>query len=121
MSQLMNIPHLVADPRWRERNAGDWQGVEVSTLTGIEYDTWRQNTMADIPGGETFFDFQNRLTAALKDSLTWAQHWGPLIVVAHDGVQQVICRNLKLPYPYSPLCGPSIHSPRGEESLECAR
>lgn len=109
ISLLLRIPIVATDSRWRERNAGLWQGELVRTLDGPEYDSWRQDFTRPIPGGEDYQTFSQRISAALSSAQDWSRQWGPLIVVAHDGVQQSICQILELgDYPYPPLHGPII-------------
>ena len=108
ISALLRIPHIAVDPRWRERNAGDWQGQEVAKLDSENFHAWRRDPTSPIPGGEEYESFRLRLFAALNDSSQWAHQYGALIVIAHDGVQQAICRDLSLPYPYPALHGPRI-------------
>jgi broad specificity phosphatase PhoE len=108
LAHLLRLPVVAVDGRWRERHAGAWQGRLLSELPPERLQEWRENPTQDVPDGETYTDFLSRISCALHDAQKWARQWGPLIVVAHDGVQQALCREMSLPYPYSPLEGPVI-------------
>ena len=68
--------------------------------------------MGDIPGGEGYDAFRFRLLGALQSALTYSFRAGPGIVVAHDGVQQCLAREIRIEgYPWPALDGPEIDRP----------
>jgi len=112
MARLMGLKTLQADPDFRERNAGEWQGRLVSALKeDPEYKRWAGSPTGNIPGGEPYPAFRKRLLRAFANTVLWSGRNGGTIVVAHDGVQQCLAKELGVEgYPWSPLCGPEITS-----------
>lgn len=108
IADILNIPLLPSDPRLRERNAGHWQGRLVAELEhDPHYQAWRNSPRNPLPGGETYPDFLERITAAAADATKLSQQRNAnLLVVCHDGVLQALDQHYHIhKYPYSVLDG----------------
>jgi probable phosphoglycerate mutase len=86
-------------PELRELHLGEWEGRLLSEVRERWPAQWRRRgeRMATFrpPGGESFADLQRRAMPAFRGIATQP---GPLLVVAHAGVNRVIlCRLLAMP------------------------
>ncbi len=104
LAEALDTPLLPADPRWRERNAGEWQGVPLTQVEGDpRYHTWKHDPTLTPPGGEDWNTFTSRLHEAIHDHLNDTEH-GRTLTVTHDGVMQAVSRTLDVDgHPCGPL------------------
>lgn len=94
-------PTLQIDPRLREVNFGDWEGLTYNEIKEKYPDSlasWERDVYGSSPpNGETLEDLAKRVQSFLDDLL---QKYTDeiVLVVAHGGVLQVlVCLALKLP------------------------
>jgi len=77
---MLNLP-LTVDPRWRELDFGDWDGLASSDIDPDPFARfWDDPDANPPPGGERWSDLARRVAAAIAD-LTPV----PTLVVAHGG------------------------------------
>jgi probable phosphoglycerate mutase len=69
------------DPRWRERDMGDWTGKYETEIPPAEMDEFRHGDLIP-PHGETFADLQERVGEAIEDL---ARRGGAWLVFTHGG------------------------------------
>jgi alpha-ribazole phosphatase len=91
---------LRQDPRLREVNFGDWEGLTYTEIKEKYPDslaTWERDVYSSSPpNGETLADLAQRVQSFLDD-LPQKHNDQTILVVAHGGVLQVmICLALKL-------------------------
>ena len=78
---LAGHPGAEPDPRWRERDMGDWSGHYESEYGKAEMDAFRHGDLVP-PGGEAFAEVQARVGDAI-DAL--AARGGSWLVFTHGG------------------------------------
>lgn len=88
-------------PELRELHLGEWEGRLMSEVREKWPHQWqaRGERLATFrpPGGESFADLQKRAMSAFTEIAAHA-HAGPLLVVAHAGVNRVLlCHLLAMP------------------------
>ena len=68
------------DPRWRELNFGEWEGMDPATLpAGDTARFWSSPDDYPPPGGESWSDLCHRVSAALRDV------GEPTLILTHAG------------------------------------
>lgn len=84
---------LQTEPRLREIEFGDWEGVSMDSLVGIsqpEIDQWRGSTKLRPPGGESVADLERRVSQVLKGHVNSGQ--ASVALVAHMMPMRAIYR-----------------------------
>jgi broad specificity phosphatase PhoE len=84
---------VVADARFRERNAGEWQGhtaAEIDERWPGERERWRRRELQAPPGGETDQEVLARFDDALADAVAATPEAHAAIVVTHGGVLRLV-------------------------------
>ena len=77
---MLGLP-LTIDPRWRELNFGDWDGLASSAVDPDAFGRFWEDPYANPPpGGERWLDLVRRVSAAMADLAPV-----PTLVVAHGG------------------------------------
>ena len=89
------------DPRLREINQGEWEGVLVDDIKARYAEIWSKRTVdpASVrpPGGETVGEVAQRVYAALDD-ITRLFPTGRVIILSHGlSIATAICRNKGIP------------------------
>jgi alpha-ribazole phosphatase len=89
------------EPRLREINQGEWEGVLVDDIKARYAEIWSQRTMdpANVrpPGGETVGEVAERVHAALDD-IARLHSGGTVLVVSHGlSIATAICRAQNIP------------------------
>lgn len=90
---------LRVDPRWREIDFGDWEGLtaeEIARRWPQDYARFLSNPWAHgPPAGESMHDFEQRVLAAWRELLAECR---PTLLVSHGGpLRIVLCHALGLP------------------------
>jgi alpha-ribazole phosphatase len=84
---------LRLDARLAEYHFGDWQGVPIEELAETQGDAlgrfWADPVAHPPPGGETFAQFRDRLSAALDDIATTSSG-RRVLVVTHGGAIRLL-------------------------------
>jgi glucosyl-3-phosphoglycerate phosphatase len=80
-AELAGHPGADTDPRWRERDMGDWTGHYEAEVPADAMHAFRHGDLVP-PGGETFAQMQQRVGAAI-DELT--ARGGAWLVFTHGG------------------------------------
>lgn len=94
IAAALDVPLLPADARLRERHAGIWQGRPLSLVReDPQFLIWAEDQARDIPSGESWGVFVDRLHGSLVDVLEGSGD-GHVLVVAHEGVVQALLRSL---------------------------
>jgi broad specificity phosphatase PhoE len=91
---------VVADPRLRERNGGDWQGhtpVEIDERWPGLRAQWRRRELAAPPGGEGDDVVLGRFDAALADVLANTAADDDAILVTHGGLLRLVAMRAGVP------------------------
>lgn len=89
-------PPIHADARLRERNFGKMEGnthAQGLQLWPQEVSAWLQDHTYTMEGGESFEDFNSRVTACLEDILTLSDG-KTVLIVAHGGSLRSLLRSL---------------------------
>ncbi len=77
-------------PELKERQSGDICGL-TSQEIGIRFpgllDRWRAGQIIDIPGGEAWPNFLERVLQGLCSLSSWS---GPILAVSHEGVLRAV-------------------------------
>jgi len=89
------------DERLNETDFGQWEGMTFKQIQkrypGLAKKFLSNLLKLKIPGGESFSEFKNRISASLKEIL--AEEQGNVVIIAHGGVNRVIiCELLKIPF-----------------------
>jgi alpha-ribazole phosphatase len=89
------------EPRLREINQGEWEGVLVDDIKARYAEIWSQRTMdpANVrpPGGETVREVAERVSAALDDISRLFPN-GQVLIVSHGlSIATAICRDKGIP------------------------
>ena len=103
-AELIAKPHnlkVKEDRRLNEINFGEWEGMTFEQIKkkhpGLAREYLLKPQNIKIPGGESFKEFKNRVSASLEEIL--AHEEGNVAIVAHGGVNRVIiCELLKIPF-----------------------
>lgn len=111
---LIGYANAPDDARLRELNMGEWTGLRKPDLIAecpTAYWAWRAGTFHP-KGGETWQDFQTRVSGGLRDWLQKAD--GDLLAVVHSGViRAAMVAFLGLPQnkimPVTPGTGTILH------------
>lgn len=83
----------VREPRLRELNCGEWEGLSVDEIQENRPDEWAAR-LADLahfraPGGESLGDLAARVLPAIREIVE--RHRGEeVLVVAHGGVNRIV-------------------------------
>lgn len=92
----LGLPLLPPIPDLRERHAGEWTGL-TSTEIDRHYpgmlEAWRAGDTLELPGGEPWAAFADRVIAGVAEAARRAAA-GPLLIVAHAGVLRAIGEHL---------------------------
>lgn len=83
----------VLDPRWREVDAGSWQGLtaaEAAERYPAEYAQWRRGEDVPRGGGETWAQVSERALPAVADTVAAVPSDGLALVVTHGGTARVV-------------------------------
>jgi broad specificity phosphatase PhoE len=91
---------VIADPRLREINQGEWEGQFVDVIKARYSQLWQERSKdpANVrpPGGETVREVADRVYAAL-DEIAVRYPAGPVLVISHGlALATVICRIHKI-------------------------
>lgn len=84
LAEALAIHHDLAleiDPRLRELNFGDWEGVPWTKIKRGDSDPWAEDPMnRRPPGGETFAELTSRVHSAAREAegATLITHSGPI-------------------------------------------
>jgi alpha-ribazole phosphatase len=89
------------EPRLREINQGEWEGVLVDDIKARYAEIWSQRTMdpANVrpPGGETVREVAERVSAALDD-ISRLFPTGRVLIISHGlSIATAICRDKGIP------------------------
>ena len=89
------------EPRLREINQGEWEGVLVDDIKARYADLWSQRTVDPAgvrpPGGETVSEVAERVYAAL-DEIARLFPSGHVLIVSHGlSIATAICRDRGIP------------------------
>lgn len=89
------------DPRLREINQGEWEGLHVDTIKARYAALWQQRasdpSSARAPAGETVGEVAERVSAAL-DEIARGCPEGSILIVAHGlSLATVLCRARNAP------------------------
>ncbi len=89
------------DERLNEIDFGGWEGLTFEQIQkkhpGLAREYLLKPQNIKIPGGESFSEFKNRISAFLEEVL--AKEKGNVAIVSHGGVNRVIiCELLKIPF-----------------------
>jgi alpha-ribazole phosphatase len=92
---------ITIDPRLREINQGEWEGLFVNTIKARYVDLWSQRAIepANIrpPGGETVAEVATRVYAALDD-ISRLFPVDNILIVSHGlSLATIICRVQGIP------------------------
>ena len=84
------------EPRLREINQGEWEGVQVDTIRERYASLWKLRRMDPVnirpPGGETVTEVQERVQSALDDIASLYPD-GSVLIVSHGlALATVLCR-----------------------------
>ncbi|MFT3900488.1 MAG: histidine phosphatase family protein [Gordonia sp. (in: high G+C Gram-positive bacteria)] len=107
---------VARDPRLRETNLGQWQGLthtEVDAIAPGARRVWRDDATWAPPEGESRVDVAARITPVVHDLLAELPEWGtgerpeaPVVLVAHGGcIAALTASLLGLPVPNWPALG----------------
>ncbi|MFT4200108.1 histidine phosphatase family protein [Gordonia sp. (in: high G+C Gram-positive bacteria)] len=107
---------VTRDPRLRETNLGDWQGLthaEVDAIAPGARRVWRDDARWAPPHGESRVDVAERITPVVDDLLVDLPEWGtgprpeaPVVLVAHGGcIAALTASLLALPVDNWPALG----------------
>jgi len=93
--------HVQIEPRLREINQGQWEGVLVEDIKARYAEIWSQRTIdpANVrpPGGETVREVATRVYAALND-IARDHPNGNVLIVSHGlSIATAICRVKNIP------------------------
>ncbi len=100
IAKMLDIP-IQIEPRLREINQGEWEGVLVDDIKARYAEIWSKRTVdpANVrpPGGETVREVANRVYAAL-DEIARIFPTDQVIVVSHGlSIATAICRDKNIP------------------------
>jgi broad specificity phosphatase PhoE len=100
IANILGLP-IQLEPRLREINQGQWEGVLVEDIKARYAEIWSQRTVdpANIrpPGGETVGEVAARVYAALDDIARLFPN-GQLLIVSHGlSIATAICRDKSIP------------------------
>jgi len=100
IAKALNIP-LRVDPRLREINQGEWEGVLVDDIKARYAELWAQRTIdpASVrpPGGETVSEVAERVYAALDDIVRRFPADNVLVISHGLSIATAICRAQDIP------------------------
>jgi broad specificity phosphatase PhoE len=104
----LGLDIALADDRLVERDIGEWSGLTTSQIEerwpGM-LDAWRNNQMAQTPGGELEADMTARVTAGLQELLK-GLNGRRALVITHGGVLHTFDGHFgQKPRPYDNLEG----------------
>jgi len=89
IAQYLHIELLPSIPDFNERHAGDISGLtsnEIDERFPGFLDGWRRGEIVEIPGGEPWNKFLNRVQSGLE---TLSNLPGRILIVVHEGVLRV--------------------------------
>jgi broad specificity phosphatase PhoE len=100
IANMLGLP-IQVEPRLREINQGEWEGVLVDEIKARYAEVWSQRTVdpANVrpPGGETVREVAERVFAALDD-IAHIYPNGRLLIVSHGlSIATAICRDKGIP------------------------
>jgi len=100
IAKILNLP-IQVEPRLREINQGEWEGVLVDDIKARYAEIWSKRTVdpANVrpPGGETVREVATRVYAALDDIVRLFPT-GQLLIVSHGlSIATAICRDKGIP------------------------
>ncbi|MBI6528646.1 histidine phosphatase family protein [Proteus vulgaris] len=91
-AEIVGHPEAIKEPLLRELNMGEWTGQRKPELIrhqADKYKNWRAGTYTP-PKGENWFDFCDRIGAALQG---WVcKEDSDLLAVVHSGVIRAACK-----------------------------
>jgi len=100
IAKALNIP-LRVEPRLREINQGEWEGVLVDDIKARYAELWSQRTIdpASVrpPGGETVSEVAERVYAALDDIVRRFPADNVLVISHGLSIATAICRAQDIP------------------------
>jgi len=79
---------VTTDPRLRETNAGEWEGLQRAELLerfGSELAVWASDSYARPGGGETRVEVADRMVEAIEEYLVDLPSGAMLVVATHGG------------------------------------
>ena len=80
-AELAGHPEAEPDPRWRERDMGDWTGRYETEIPAAEMDEFRHGDLVP-PDGESFAQVQARVGEAIEELTARGGTW---LVFTHGG------------------------------------
>ncbi|HSM71049.1 MAG TPA: histidine phosphatase family protein [Anaerolineales bacterium] len=100
IANMLGLP-IQVEPRLREINQGEWEGVLVDDIKARYDEVWSQRTVdpANVrpPGGETVREVATRVYAALDD-ISRLFPTGRVLIVFHGlSIATAICRDQGIP------------------------
>ncbi|MDX1379169.1 MAG: histidine phosphatase family protein [Anaerolineales bacterium] len=100
IAKILDLP-IQIEPRVREINQGEWEGVLVDDIKARYAEIWSQRTVdpANVrpPGGETVREVATRVYAALDD-ISRLFPTGQVLVTSHGlSIATAICRDKNIP------------------------
>ncbi len=97
---IADLP-VLTDPRLRETNAGEWEGLHRSDLLerfGPQLAQWASDSYARPGGGETRVEVADRMVAAVAEYLEQLPSGATLVVATHGGsARAAIAALLEIP------------------------
>ncbi len=108
IAERLSVP-LHFDPRLREVNHGQWEGLlisEVRSKFGNAYQAFRDDQLGTrAPGGETLREAIRRIESAVDDA-AWQHPNGRVVIVSHGlAIALLRCRLNNAPLNHSHLYG----------------
>ena len=91
IAEVVGCPHRRVDPRWRENDAGEWQGLTRQEIQA-QWPGWLEADRRP-PGFESAESTQSRAMAAFADIVGY-HGGGCILVVSHGGVLRLLRRLL---------------------------
>ncbi|HEV8024155.1 MAG TPA: histidine phosphatase family protein [Candidatus Nanopelagicales bacterium] len=102
LARVANL-EVSTDPRLRETNAGEWEGLQRTELLdrfGAQVAQWASDSYARPGGGETRVEVAERMVAAITEYLVDLPSGATLVVTTHGGsARAAIGQLLELPPP----------------------
>ena len=89
-AQLAGHGDAEVDPRWNERNLGDWQGQLEDDIPEADMTAFRDNEFVPA-GAESWEEFQARVAGAFEDL---AERGGSWLVFTHGGCVRAVVSHL---------------------------
>jgi probable phosphoglycerate mutase len=102
IADALGIAEVRTHPGLRERNGGDWQGMnsaEIEAGWPHALEALRRGDIDAPPGGESTQEVLDRLDGALAD-IDASMPDGPIVVVTHGGIARVMLNRTGSAEPY---------------------